>query len=212
MLIEYNRVMIRAVLFDYGGVLTEAGGKYSMTKTTVELFGIDIGQSNLDDLHDQLRLGLISTEKFFVELSKLHNHPRVLSEGELHAADRALFKRSQPVYDLAMKLRDDGIGTGILSNIYKMSANIIRAAGNYEDFDPVILSFDVHLAKPDPEIFELAVRKLGCQPNEVIFVDDQEKNQAPSQNIGMRFILATSPEQIVREISDIIKQVNGLVL
>ncbi len=45
--------MIKVVLFDYGGVLTEAGRKGSISETIAELYGIDIGWEKLDDLHNK---------------------------------------------------------------------------------------------------------------------------------------------------------------
>lgn len=198
--------MIKAVLFDYGGVLTAGGRKDSISQTIAELFGIDIGWENLDDLHNQLRCGLISSEAFFKELARLHNSSKRLTEKDWHAVSEAVFVRSEKVYELAEKLRARGIKTGILSNVYQMSADEFRAVGNYDGFDPVILSSEVHLAKPDPAIFELAVNKLKLAPGEIILVDDQIKNIPPAENLGMKTVLATSPEQIVNETEAVIKK------
>src|SRR5665213_2179127 len=161
---------IKAVLFDYGGVLTAAGKHGSMFEIITEIYGIDIGRENLDDLHDQLRRSQISTQTFFEELAKRHQSPKQLSTELWEEVSHDVFERSEPVYEFAQKLRETGVKTGILSNVYQMTADKLRAMSNYDGFDPVILSSEVKMAKPDREIFQLAVDRLGVKGDEIIFV------------------------------------------
>ncbi|MFX1498588.1 MAG: HAD family hydrolase [Promethearchaeota archaeon] len=43
-------------------------------------------------------------------------------------------------------------------------------------FDDFILSHEIHLTKPDPAIFKLAIKKAKCKPEEILFIDDGLNN------------------------------------
>lgn len=201
--------MIKAVLFDYGGVLSEGGGKHSLTQIIASLYGFEVGWDKLAGLHDKLRCGKISTETFFKELAAVHHSSKIVTVDEWDRASEAVFELSEPVVGLAAKLRQHGIQTGIVSNVYAMSADRHRQLGNYNGFDPVVLSCDVGIVKPDPKIYELALSKLGFKPQDVLFVDDQEKCLPAATALGMHAILATNPAQIVDDVTAIINQENG---
>lgn len=203
--------MIKAVLFDFGGVLTPGGGSGSIQKLFAGMFGLDIADVQVDDLHHSLRRGEISDDEFFAEINRRHpNSPPATREAFLAKTD--IFVRSEPVYELAEKLRANGIKTGILSNMYDMTAQVLWEKGFYDGFDPVVLSCEEHFAKPDREFYQIAVRKLGVQPQEVLFIDDQQKCMPPAQALGMRIILAENAEQIVRDAKTILKRENALEL
>lgn len=203
--------MIKAVLFDFGGVLTPGGGSGSIHRLFADLFGLDVSEVQVDDLHHRLRRGDISDEEFFAEINRRHpNDPPVTRETFLAKAD--IFVRSEPVYELATQLRAHGIQTGILSNIYDMTARVLQEKGFYDGFDPLVLSCNEHFNKPDREFYEIAIRKLGVQPHEILFIDDQQKCMPIAQELGMHTILAENAEQIVRDAKDILKRENGLEL
>ena len=58
----------------------------------------------------------------------------------------------------------------------------------WEIFDEFILSHEVHMTKPDPKIFELALEKAGCKPEEVLYIDDGLNNVRSAQEIGINAI------------------------
>ena len=191
---------IKAVLFDYGGVLTEAGHRSSIRQAVAELFGIDIGWDQLDPLHDKLRRGVISNVEFFEELSKLHGKDEILTEQDWNAISKDVFVCSEIMYQLAADLRLAGLQTGILSNVYQVTADVLREVGNYDGFDPVILSCEVHISKPDKQIFDLAVSRLGCRYEEVLLLDDQEKNTHMAEELGMSAVLVDNHRAAVEEV------------
>lgn len=201
--------MIKAVLFDYGGVLA-GGGAHSITDTIAALYGTRIGWDKLEGLHNQLRLGAIANSEFLARLAEAHESPKIVTVEEWNRASQAVFERSAPVYDMAAQLRANGIKTGIISNVYPMTARQNEALGNYDGFDPVVLSCDVHMVKPQAGIYTLAAEKLGIQPKEILLVDDQEKCLPPAQALGMRTLLAKDEEQIMHDAAAIIKSENGI--
>jgi len=72
--------------------------------------------------------------------------------------------------------------------------NWFNANGNkLEDFfDKIFLSQELHLQKPDPEIFKTAIRKLGASPAETIFLDDSPINTAAAAACGLQTLTVTA--------------------
>lgn len=55
-----------------------------------------------------------------------------------------------------------------------------------DDFDPIVYSHEVGMAKPDPRVFEHTLSLLGCAPREAVFVDDRIENVEAAQALGIR--------------------------
>ena len=67
-------------------------------------------------------------------------------------------------------------------------------------FEHIVISGDVGLAKPDPAIFELAVRHCRLDPARTLFVDDLERNVATARAVGMQATRFTGPAQFREEL------------
>jgi putative hydrolase of the HAD superfamily len=81
-----------------------------------------------------------------------------------------------------------GVKTGLISNSWgeglAYDQDLMR-----ELFDVVVISGEVGLHKPEPEIFRLAAHRLGVVPQECVFVDDLRENCAGAEAVGMTAIL-----------------------
>lgn len=80
-------------------------------------------------------------------------------------------------------LRRKGFRLGIVSNFAPTLRRILEHKGILSYFDPVIVSTEVGLEKPNPDIFRLALEQAGLQPGEMLYVGDHDKNDiwAPNQ-------------------------------
>jgi epoxide hydrolase-like predicted phosphatase len=97
-----------------------------------------------------------------------------------------MFAASSPdpdMYQLIKSLRGAGFSTALLSNSW--------GYGDYprEDFpglfDAVVISGEVGMRKPEPEIFRHAAALLGLEPRECVFIDDVAANVEAAQACGM---------------------------
>ncbi len=96
---------------------------------------------------------------------------------------------------------------------YKIGVLSNCRAGLFEDFfndierqqlfDTVVVSSEVGMAKPQPEIFYLVCKRLGIKPNEAILVDDTPMHCEAAASIGMHGLVYQSNQQIKHEIDDI---------
>jgi putative hydrolase of the HAD superfamily len=85
------------------------------------------------------------------------------------------------------RARAAGIRTGLVSN--SMGAGRYDRATFPELFDGVVISGDVGLHKPQPEIFLLGAERAGVSPEECVFVDDLRENCEGAEAVGMTAVL-----------------------
>ncbi|HEX6462171.1 MAG TPA: HAD family phosphatase [Candidatus Saccharimonadales bacterium] len=102
-----------------------------------------------------------------------------------------------------------GLRAVVFSNILPTSAARIRELAGYEGFDAEILSCEVGSCKPEPEIYQLALKAAQCLPENCIFIDDQEKNLVPARELGMTTILAVNTVQIIQETKQLVSGAYG---
>jgi putative hydrolase of the HAD superfamily len=98
------------------------------------------------------------------------------------------------VYDDALPVLTDikqrGLVTGLISNIEKNMNETIEKLGIASKLDIIVTSLDAGAAKPQPEIFRYALKKVRVQPSESIYVGDQyQVDMAGAKAAGMQGIL-----------------------
>lgn len=79
--------------------------------------------------------------------------------------------------------------TAILSNSSPGARERERHHGFESLVDHLVYSHEVGLAKPDPAIYELTTERLGVQPDEVLFLDDDEPRVAAARGVGWHAVL-----------------------
>ena len=106
------------------------------------------------------------------------------------ARSRAALAESREVLD---RLRHR-VALGVISNFYGNVDRILDEAGIGPWLSVVVDSNRVGVSKPDPAIFALAVRGLGCAPDEVLYVGDSfEKDVAAARGAGLRSAWLVGP-------------------
>lgn len=78
---------------------------------------------------------------------------------------------------------------GMLSNLGVASLNTLFSQDERQKlFDAVVISGEVGIAKPHPDIYKLVCERLDVAPQEAVFVDDSTDNISGAQAIGMQTI------------------------
>jgi len=94
-------------------------------------------------------------------------------------------------------LKQRGILTAILSNIGDtVLANMLSEHKWLNRFDVLVWSYQLHMAKPDPAIFQHTLKQLGTRPEETLFIDDKQVNIDAANAIGMKGLLFTNVEKL----------------
>ena len=95
--------------------------------------------------------------------------------------------------------RAGGIRTGLISNSWGTG---IYERAPLEIFDATVISGDVGLHKPDPEIYRLGAERLGVDAAACVFVDDLRENIAGAEAVGMTGILHREPAATVERLEE----------
>ena len=80
------------------------------------------------------------------------------------------------MYDLVAELKDLGYGIYLLSNASVRQHEYWPRIPASKFFDGKLISADVHVIKPQPEIYRLCLEKFGLKPEECFFIDDAPAN------------------------------------
>jgi epoxide hydrolase-like predicted phosphatase len=190
----------RGLLVDYGGVLTT--NLFDSFRSFCELEGLEpetVGRRFRDDR--ECRELLIALETG--QLDEAEFEPRfaeLLGVGAPELIDR-LFAGSRPDVEMVAavtRARASGVRTGLISNSWGTRRYDRRQLA--ELFDGVVISGEVGIRKPSPEIYELGANEVGLSPETCVFVDDLPFNLKPAAELGMATVHHTASRETIAEL------------
>ena len=199
-------MVIRAVVFDIGGVLeiTPDLGVDRLWETRLGLSageilvrmrdvwrGGSIGTITLDDVHEALR------DRLGLDDQTLAQYMADVWREYLGTANTELIeygRRLRPRYR-----------TGIVSNSFVGAREREQAAYGFEDLvEEIVYSHEVGFSKPDPRIYALICTRLNVPPEEMVFVDDSDVCVAGARDVGIHAVRYQSNAQAIAEIEKLL--------
>ena len=106
------------------------------------------------------------------------------------------------MWTLAATFRSGGRKVGMLSNGVPEIVARIRADHDLPSlFDAVVISYEVQLAKPEPEIYRIALDRLGVPAFDALFVDDRAENIDAARELGLQTLLFTGDVHALRALA-----------
>ena len=207
--------MIKAVFWDFGGVITsspfESFNKYETEKNLPKDFLRLINSTNSDsNAWAKLERSEVDLDEFndlFLDESRKLGHPIpgkeviALLKGEV-----------RPQMISALKsIKDRLVLACLTNNIQAMDKEFegnVSASGKHDEimqlFDFVIESSKVNVRKPDPDFYLLACKKAKISPDEAIFLDDLGINLKPAKELGMKTIKVIDPDVALDELQSLL--------
>jgi len=197
---------VKGLLIDFGGVLTtnvfDSFRAFCRTEgleedTVRKLFRED---REALELLRALETGELDEEAFserFAPLLGVTDHDRLV--------DR-MFAGMQPeesMIEALRRARAAGIRTGLVSNSW--------GRGRYdrdsfpELFDGVVISGEVGLHKPQPEIFLLGAERIATEPQQCVFVDDLRENCEGAEAVGMTAVLHRGADATLERLEELLE-------
>jgi epoxide hydrolase-like predicted phosphatase len=204
--------LLKGLIVDYGGVLTSAlehtmsawaetdgivvedfshamkdwlGTSYGNEAKTNPIHALERGEIEIPHFEEQLAARLRTRDG------------RPVEAAGLLARMFAGFEHQPVMFDALRCARKAGIKTALLSNSWGMD---YPREGWDELFDAVVISGEVGMRKPEPEIFLRAAEELGLPPEQCVFVDDLSPNVRGAVAVGMVGVHHVDPEQTVTEL------------
>lgn len=184
--------MITAIVFDCFGVLVAESWlafKDKHFKDNLQLM------EQASELNRQSDAGLITHLDFLEAVAKLANItvPQLQAEIDTNPPNEALLAYIQHELKPAYKI-------GMLSNAASDWLQEMLTPKHLELFDAIVLSYDSGVIKPDRAAYELIASRLDVQPEDCIFIDDQERHCRGAREVGMHAILYKDVAQTITDI------------
>jgi epoxide hydrolase-like predicted phosphatase len=193
--------LVKGLLVDFGGVLTTNVFQSFRTFCTAEGLAPDAFADLLRSSPEtRAELRKLETAQIGADEFGAHLAPLLGVDDADGLMDR-IFAGIGPepaMIDAVRAARAAGIRTGLISN--SVGTDIYDRAILDELFEVVVISGEVGLHKPQPEVFELGAERLGLPPSECVFVDDLRENCAGAEAVGMTAVLHRGPERTLPEL------------
>ncbi len=178
---------IKTLIFDFGDVFINLDKQGAMKKA-LDLFGSKTLESDMLAINIQFEIGKISTTEF-IEFYKSKfqtlNETNIIDTWNSIIEDFPKY-RLDFIKDLAQKKEFKLI---LLSNTNDLHIDFIKQnVPFYEDFkscfDVFYLSQEIHLRKPNADIFEFVLKENNLIANECLFIDDTKENTNTAEDLG----------------------------
>jgi epoxide hydrolase-like predicted phosphatase len=198
---------LRALVVDWGGVLTEPlegairawaavdGVEFDHYISVMrEWLGTQQGELAADNPVAALERGEIEVPHFEEQLAAR------LAEVTGHRIDPAgllqrmfdQFEHAPAMSALVLRAKRAGLRTGLLSNSW---GNEYPREGWDQMFDAVVISGEVGMRKPEPQIYQHVLELLGVRAEETVFVDDLQPNLGAAEALGIVTVHHTSYDE-----------------
>jgi 2-haloacid dehalogenase len=236
-----NQPVTRAVLFDFGGTLYDYATLVPAERDSLldlaSWAGVDTSPEAVQLAHrnalrrvfreylprpfylhrDMFRDAVIAMlEELGAPAETEHLERYRTVQWERHARD---FTLRDGVIETLTALRECGLHLGIVSNIDDdQLTHLLALAQIAPYFDSILSSEQAQSCKPDPGIFQEALRRAGCRPEEALFVGDTlPQDVAGARQVGLRTVLlwhrddrpppdtGPQPDYVIRRIPDLLE-------
>ncbi|MCA1710339.1 MAG: HAD family phosphatase [Actinobacteria bacterium] len=197
LVVDYGGVLTNSLAETMGGWLAADGIDPGAFRTAMrDLLGagaaaenpvhaLERGEIEIPDFERQLAEHLVSTDG------------RPVDPDGLLARMFSGFRAADDMVGVVRRAKANGVPTALLSNSWGMD---YPREGWDELFDVTVISGEVGMRKPDPDIYLLCAQRLGLPPGQCVFVDDLAPNVRGAAAVGMVGVLHRSYEETVAEL------------
>jgi 2-haloacid dehalogenase len=194
---------IHAIIFDFGNVLLEWNPRHVYRRyfpndeEGMEKFFHEV---NFMEWNAQLDKGIKFADGV-ADLSRQFPHYSVLIQAYHDNWKDSIGNHIEGTVEIMKRLKTAGYSLYGLSNWSAETFPLMR--DKYEFFnllDHIVISGEVGMIKPEPEIFEYLLEKIGSPASECLFIDDAFSNIEQAQKMGFATVQFRSPEQLEEEL------------
>lgn len=194
---------IKAFIFDCGGVLLR-DGDLSPYQVWEQRLGLDGGKLLeilwKSDIWEKAEIGQLTDDEFWARVGErlgLDDQEQVQA---LRRDIWSTWRVDEQVLAMVDRAREH-CSVAILSNATDILEEMLAERYQVADrFHLILNSARLGLAKPDPAIYEEALRRLGVKAGEAVFIDDRAENVAAAAALGMHVVWFVHPGELERQL------------
>lgn len=193
--------MIKGILFDVGGVLIDISN-YNPSLEVARFYNADLKVAEKSfKQYIPLLNKQYPEERMWNDISHaLQSDRKDIPYHILHENFSKSVKNNEKILDILPNLQKKGLSTAILSDTNPIHKKLLKHIYNHFDRSMVFLSCDIGFRKDSNKAFEFALNKMHLKPQEVLFIDDSEKNILKAQSLNFQTILAKHQKQVIDEL------------
>jgi putative hydrolase of the HAD superfamily len=196
--------MLRNIIFDLGGVCLNRGAEIAFREKFAGMFSLPLEEGRpvpvfWEHLYPSgFITGRISEDEYWRLCGR--DLGKRIDARMLRTTLLETFEENGDVIRLVRDLKGR-YRLGLLTNMPGSWADWLDSRFRlFRNFDAVAVSGHEGFVKPEPEIYEIMLRRLGAEPRECVFIDDQEANLRYPARAGMEAVLFQSPGQLRSEL------------
>lgn len=196
---------IRNIIFDFGGVILDIDPQQTINTLknqgvkNVEVFSTPEFQ---EQVMNKFERGILTPELFREKVRGFLD--KKLSDQDIDDAWNALLLDIPKERIAVLEQVKQNYNTFLLSNSneihYDVYVRDLQLRFGYREFDQLFhkayFSFDLHLSKPNPEIFEFVMNQHKMIAEETLFIDDTLEHIESARKLGMRCYQLIKPERV----------------
>ena len=187
---------IESVIFDWGGVLIDdpAPGLMQYCAQALAVSKEDYIRAN-NKFAAEFQKGLIGEDIFWDRICGELKVPKPKVNSLWADAFKAVYIPRGDMFSLVARLKNDGYKTALLSNTETPAMEYFYQL-KYDMFDVLVFSCIEGTIKPEKRIYELAIKKLGSQAGQSVFIDDKSEYIKGAKEAGLKTILFENINQV----------------
>jgi putative hydrolase of the HAD superfamily len=194
----------RGLLVDWGGVMTT--NVFDAFRAFCEEVGLEpdaVGERFRSDPTSRellvgLETGSLSEEEFEPRFAEILGVPATGLIDRLFAGGVS----DEAMHTAVTRARAAGVRTGLISNSWGTSRYDRALLGRL--FDGVVISGEIGIRKPTPEIYERGAQAIELAPGDCVFVDDLPFNLPPAAELGMATVHHTDSQRTIDELEQLL--------
>jgi len=194
---------IKSVIFDWGGVLIDDPAPGLMQFCAKALL---VTRESYIKAHskfaDSFQKGTICEDEFWGKICSELNASKPDIPSLWAEAFEAAYVPRNGMFSIASSLQENGYRTAVLSNT-EVPATQYFHQQKYDMFDVLVFSCAEGIQKPDRKIYELTLEKLGSQPRQSVFIDDNLEYIDGAKEAGINTILFQNTDQVKDELKQL---------